>query len=105
MHQEKILTDEQKIMITQLAASKLFARDAPPVILNLNMVLAVGLIGQLQLAFRHPENVGPTRRMTEKLVLDLIDRIDPEHGEVYAFLMMGFDPECDGLADLVEQES
>lgn len=101
MKNEKTLTDEQKLMIANLATSKLFAADAPPVRFELNMVLAVGLISQLQLAFRHPANTGPTREMTENLVRDLIERIDPERGNIYDFLMMGFDPKCDELADLV----
>jgi hypothetical protein len=98
MENEKTLLAGEKMMIANVATSKLFAKGAPPVKFELNMVLTVGLIGQLQLAFRHPANNGPTREMIEKLVRDLIEQIDPARTEVYEFLMMGFNPEMDELA-------
>lgn len=72
-----------------------FMKMAPPVEFKLDMVLTVGLIGQLQLAFRHPGNLGATREMLEKFVLELIQRIDPSGGAVYQMLMMGFDQQFD----------
>lgn len=89
------ITKEEKVKITRLATSKLFSKDAPPVKFELDMVHTVGLIGQLQLAFRHPHNTGTTRKTLEKFVRDLILRIDPERGEIYHFLMMGFHEEFD----------
>jgi hypothetical protein len=37
----------------------------------------------------------PTAQMTEKLIRDLIERIDPERGDVYQFLHLGFDERFD----------
>jgi hypothetical protein len=66
-----------------------------PVIIETDMTTALAVIGNLQLAFRHPDNVGPSRRAAEKLVVELIESIDPEHGYVYDVLMMGFDERFD----------
>jgi hypothetical protein len=99
MNDEKILSEADKLRITTLATSKLFAPGAPPVKFEFNMVLTVGLIGQLQLAFRHPANTGPTREMTEQFVRELIERIDPTKGDVYQFLMMGFDERNDAAQE------
>ena len=62
---------------------------------ELEMGLVVGLIGQLQLAFRPPDNNGPTRQTLEQFARDLIERIDPSHGPVWELLNLGFDPEYD----------
>lgn len=69
------------------------------VIFDLDPTLAVGLIGHLQLAFRHPANTGPTRQLLEKYLRETIEKIDPSHGDVYNFLMAGFDPDCDQLPE------
>ena len=89
------LTDDEKRYILTVAQTKLFNKGNVPVNFELDMVLVVGLIGQLQLAFRHPGNTGPTREMLENFVRELIEKLDPARGEVYQFLMMGFDEEHD----------
>ena len=63
--------------------------------LLLDYANVASLIGQLQLAFRHPGNTGPSRTMAEELVRDLIERLDPDHGELYDIFMQGFDPQFD----------
>ncbi len=85
------MTNLEKQIILKRATAKLYARDAAPVNFELELVLVVGLIGQLQLAFRHLRNTGASRLMVEKFVLELIGKLDPEQGDVYKFLMMGFD--------------
>ncbi|MBS1797822.1 MAG: hypothetical protein JSS81_28635 [Acidobacteria bacterium] len=97
---KKILTFDEKMRIADLAATKLFAPDARPVIFEMDSTAAVALIGQLQLAFRHPENTGRTREITENFVRNLIEQMDPDHGDVYEFLMMGFNPEMDAVSVL-----
>ena len=57
-----------------------------PILIELDMKHTIGLVGQLQLAFRHPANNGPTRQMLEEFTRELIAQIDPEQGDVYKFL-------------------
>jgi hypothetical protein len=83
------ITEAKKQAITERACAQLRARKEP-VRFEMDMTLVMGLIGQLQLAFRHPGNVGPSRVALEKFVRDLIERLDPEHGDVHTLLMMGF---------------
>ncbi len=67
-----------------------------PILLEMNINLAVCLIGVVQLALRHPHmEESPIGHMTRDLILALIDNIDPSRGDVHKFLMMGFDPNCD----------
>ncbi len=86
------------------ATAKLKAKCDEPVVLKINHQVAVGIISQLQLAFRHPANVGLTREMTERLVRDWIEQLDPEHTEVYQLLMMGFDEKFDRAAEPAAEE-
>ncbi len=78
----------------EAAAQVLFARKEP-VKFELDMVLTVGLIGHLQLAFRHPANTGPTSEILKKFTIDLIEKLDPGKGDIYDFLMHGFNPNYD----------
>lgn len=87
------ITDSEKMRIME-AATEAMAKK-PPLAFNLDIVLVAGLIGQLQLAFRHPQNTGETRQMLQKFVLDLINRLDPDKGDLWTFLMMGFDEQFD----------
>lgn len=89
------IPDAEKERIVEKVLPQMFEKSAAPVKFELNLPYAVGLISQLQLAFRHPQNVGPTREHLEKLVRDLIERLDPERGDFYQFLMMGFDEAYD----------
>jgi hypothetical protein len=52
----------------------------------------VTLIGQLQLALRHPINIGPSAQTTRALVTLLIDAMPEGAREL---LLLGFDPEYD----------
>jgi hypothetical protein len=83
------ITDAKKEAITRRALEKM-RESKDPLNVELSISLAVGLIGQLQLAFRHPQNVGPSRAQLELFVRDLIERLDPEHGDLYTVLIMGF---------------
>lgn len=67
------ITNEEKAVIIELLTTWMAERSAP-VRFELDTVLTVGLIGQLQLAFRHPANIGETRQMFEKFTRELIER-------------------------------
>ena len=83
------ITDAKKEAITRRATERMRSMTEP-IKFELSINLVVGLIGQLQLAFRHPQNVGGTRQLLESFVRDLIGQLDPEHGDLYTVLMMGF---------------
>jgi len=87
-------TSDEKLRLTTSAMSVMEKWDRP-IILGLDIVMAIGIIGQLQLAFRHPENTHATRQMVEKYVRGLIDQLDPKRGDFHAFLLMGFDESND----------
>lgn len=89
-------TDAEHEAILARATAVLYETSAAPVHFELDLILVVALIGQLQLAFRHPENTGPTQAMLREFVRDLIERLGQQFGpEVYQFLMMGFDEKFD----------
>lgn len=83
------ITDGKKEAIMRRATERMRAMTEP-IKFELNINLVVGLIGQLQLAFRHPQNVGPARQLLESFIRDLIEQLDPEHGDLHTVLMMGF---------------
>jgi hypothetical protein len=87
------ISPDEKEEIIDGAFGKL--RSAPPVVIQLEPVYAVGLVGQLQLAFRHPQNVGPSRKILEQATRTIIDQMDPDKGDLYKVLMMGFDSRFD----------
>lgn len=86
-------TDIEKERITAGAVEQM--RIEQSIYLKLDRMFVVGLIANLQLAFRHSEDNGQTREVLEKFVRDLIDRLDPDKGNLYELLMMGFDPQFD----------
>lgn len=90
------MTDEEKEEFLNRALPLMFERDRE-VIFKLNIISATSIISQLQLAFRHPENTGSSRQLVENLVRDWIEKLDPEHGDIYKLLMMGFEPDFDFL--------
>lgn len=77
------------------AAAEMFRRKLQVITLEVDLNTLVGLIGNLQLSFRHPANVGSTRVKMEEFVRDLIERLDPERGALYQLLMLGFDKNFD----------
>lgn len=81
-------TETEKFEMMKAASEKLKDFNHP-VRLNLDIVLTVGIIGNLQLALRHEQNTGEASRLIEKFVRDLIEQIDPMRGVVFEFLMMG----------------
>lgn len=61
----------------QAALYELQAREAP-VLIELQPVEAWVLLSQLQLALRHPENTGPSAKVSRQLALKIQERIASE---------------------------
>lgn len=75
---------------------KNWALSAKPVALTLHPDSALAVLGNLQLALRHPANTGPSALMVQAVCNDLVDRIAPDAGSpVHALCMAGFDPAHD----------
>lgn len=91
---DKNLSKAEAELISKVAMSKIFERNMP-VVLELDAAMTLSIISQLQLAFRHPQNTGPSREMVEKFIRYVIDKLDPEKGEIYQFFVMGFDKNYD----------
>lgn len=67
-----------------------------PIIIEADISVVVALIGMCQLALRHPfAKVSPSAKLTEKFIVDLIEKIDPQHGDLWRLLNMGFNPNHD----------
>jgi hypothetical protein len=90
-----MLTAREKEELFMRARAALKEDERREVHLTTDLTTIVALIGNLQLALRHPQNVGTSSEITKRFVLKLIGRIDPARGDVYQFLMMGFDEEHD----------
>ena len=54
------------------------------------------LIGQVQLALRHPANTGYSAVRARELVTQLIDELDAAAPGLGEYLRLGFDPAHDG---------
>lgn len=89
-----VMTDAEKEALTERAVIALAERRWP-FRFDLDMEPTVCLIAQLQLAFRVQKNTGRSRRLMEGFVREMIEMIDPGHGDIYKFLMMGFDSAYD----------
>jgi hypothetical protein len=95
------LTDEEavrsarRIEISERAL-ELLAQWQRPIIIHTDITHVVGMIGLVQLALRHPEaKEMSTARILRDFMVELIEQIDPTHGEIWTFLHMGFNPEHD----------
>jgi len=67
-----------------------------PILIRTDIMHVIGLVSLLQLALRHPQGAESSMsRMVEQMIRQLVEDIDPGHGDLYKFLQLGFDPECD----------
>jgi hypothetical protein len=66
----------------------------PPIVLELTAVEAWILLSQIQLACRHPENTGPSRKMVEGLARRIQDVL-AQTPALYAIAQRGWDPDYD----------
>ena len=72
------------------------ARRHPTVQIELAMADAIGLIGMVQLALRHPGNVSQTAyRMRRILLPEIIAALSANDTVIQRGLCAGFDPHCD----------
>lgn len=56
---------------------------------------ATSLIASIQLALRHPGNVGPTAEINRKLADALIARLEQDEPALGPILRLGYDPSSD----------
>lgn len=61
-----------------------------PVRIETDMTLLIGVIGYLQFALRNVDDDLGSRRKMFDFVRALIQTVDPERGDVYRFLTLGF---------------
>ena len=88
-------SEAEKRQILERALLKMKQIGNRPLVIKTDLGMASSIISQLQLAMRHPENTGITRQTVEKFTRDLIEQIDPDRGDLYELLMMGFNPDYD----------
>ena len=62
---------------------------------ELHIYQAIAIIGNLQLALRHPSNTGPTAAITRKFIAGLQERISKESAELNLIIEAGFNPDYD----------
>lgn len=78
------------------ATKEAVARSNERIELNVNLATLFDLIAVVQVALRHPNmKESPPAWRTEKFIRGLIEKIDPEHGELSRLLNLGFDAEHD----------
>lgn len=63
--------------------------------LKLGPAQAMMLIGQLQLAARHPANIGPSSGLVRLLATELADELVEAEPELQAIIEAGWDPQHD----------
>ena len=89
------MSDPKLVTTTERALAQLREWQRP-IIIQTDMTNVMGLLGMVQLALRHPQAKSmPTARLVERFIVDLIERIDPEHGDIWTFFNAGFNPTHD----------
>lgn len=64
-------------------------------LISLDSVTAICIIVQIQLATRHPDNIGPSREVAEKFARQLQERVAAKVPEVAKLMELGWDPDFD----------
>ena len=72
------INDRQKAEI--LARAQKDLTENRPVIIETDLTTTLAVIGNVQLALRHPLNTGPSSKAAESFIINLIESIDPQHG-------------------------
>lgn len=70
-------------------------KTADPVAIELSGVVAMGLIANLQLALRHPENRGPTSALMRCLCDEVIEKFANGDATIETLMRRGYDPKFD----------
>jgi hypothetical protein len=90
------VTDEQRVanaLAAAQAAVEAFSTLHTNILLEIELPVAVIIVSHLQLALRHPGNVGSSADIARGFAMELIGAM-PE-GPLQNFMMMGFDPAHD----------
>jgi hypothetical protein len=69
-----------------------------PVILEMDVTTAIILVSQVQLATRHPKNIGPARKKAESIMRDMCEMLGNKYAdypELKELLDKGWDPKYD----------
>lgn len=82
-----------------LVELKSLERTHGPIAFDLGVGMVVALIGQIQLALRHPANTSEPAQMARAFVDDLIGSIGDRSPWLAEFLRLGDNPGCDQPAD------
>ena len=91
------LSEQQEILLRR-AAAEMKAANAHQyqIPVHLDLASAMCLIGAVQLALRHPKNVGPSATAVRKMTDELIERIREDGFEANAEIArLGYDPAHD----------
>ncbi len=93
----KIDVKSNEFQTAFLAASVELMKRHPRSICDMDTSTAITLVGQLQLALRHPGNRGESAAVTDHFVRAMIETLskDDASGILRTGLMAGFDPNCD----------
>ena len=88
------MTTEQyrRIEIIERAAQAVQEWDRP-IHIRTDITHLIGMITLLQLALSHPRADEVNEKpIIETMVREMIEDLDPDHGDLYEFLMLGFEP-------------
>lgn len=72
---------------------------------GLNIVTAIAIVAQIQLASRHPDNTGPGAQIAFDFARTLQAQLEPAGPMVKAVLESGWDSQQDQPADYVDERS
>ena len=90
------MTTDEKLELIERAGEE--ARALPDFVLpvHFDLTAALAIIGNLQLALRHPANIGPSSQLLRRVIDGMIERIEksglPANAEI---ARLGDNPEYD----------
>jgi hypothetical protein len=85
------MPDDEVIKAITERAQLLIQEFKRPIIIETDIHMCLRLIATVQVALRHPAaKSSPTMQSAEKFVIDLIEKIDPQHGDIWRFMNFGF---------------
>ncbi len=72
-------------------------KNVPDIILEVDLVTALAVVANIQLATRHPQNTGPSRKRAEDFARQLQEGIVKLQPGLSDVLNMGWDPQYDDI--------
>ncbi len=82
------MTPEEESVAQEMVME--YLKEQPPVQLEVDVQTALLVIGNLQLALRHPDNMGAGSQAIRRFVSDLQERIAPVGSPIYAIIEEGW---------------